>query len=73
LETKDIIKLINELMEERKNVLKEVEELQKNCPHKEGVDIKFLPTTNSVRRICKTCQAAIGYPSIQELKDNGFT
>jgi len=60
-------------MEERKNVLKEVEELQKNCTHKEGVNIKFLPGTNVVRRICKTCQAAIGYPSIQELKDNGFT
>ncbi len=60
-------------MEERKNVLKEVEGLQKNCPHKDGVDIKFLSGTNEVRRICKSCQAPIGYPSEQELKNNGFT
>ena len=59
-------------MEDKKDVSKELEEIQKECNHKDGYDVKFMSGTNEVRRVCKTCQSVIGYPSENELKDNGF-
>jgi hypothetical protein len=59
-------------MDEKKNVSKEVEKIQEDCSHKDGYDVKFAGEGNEVRRVCVTCQKVIGYPSQQELKDNGF-
>ena len=59
-------------MDEKKDVLKEVEKIQEDCNHKDGYDVRFSNGTNEVRRVCKTCQKVIGYPSEEELKDNGF-
>jgi len=59
-------------MDEKKDVSKELEKIQEECNHKDGYNVKFAGSTNEVRRVCKTCQKVIGYPSEQELKDNGF-
>jgi hypothetical protein len=73
LETNEILTLIRNLMEEKSKVSKEVEDIQKNCKHKEGNVIKFRACSNEVRRFCKTCDTLIGFPTEKELKDNGFT
>jgi len=59
-------------MEEGNSILSDIEELQKICKHNEGYDVKFEQGTSQVRRICKVCGSVIGYPSEDELKDNGF-
>ena len=59
-------------MEEGNSILSDIEELQKLCKHNEGYDVKFEQGTSQVRRICKICGSVIGYPSEDELKDNGF-
>lgn len=59
-------------MDEKKDVLKEVENIQEDCNHKDGCDVKFDGFTNEVRKFCKTCQKIIGYPNTQDLKENGF-
>ncbi len=59
-------------MDEKKDVSKELEKIQKECPHRDGYDVKFAGASNDVRKICKTCGAVIGYPSKQDLRDNGF-
>jgi hypothetical protein len=72
LDREEIINLIRKLMEEGNSILSDIEELQKLCKHNEGYDVKFEQGTNQVRRICKVCGSVIGYPSEDELKDNGF-
>jgi hypothetical protein len=72
LDRKEILSLIRKLMDEKKNVSKKIEGIQEGCIHKDGYDVKFIGQSNEVRRVCKTCQKIIGYPSEQELKDNGF-
>jgi hypothetical protein len=59
LDREEILLQIRKLMEEKKDVSKEY-------------DIKFYNGSNEVRRICKTCNLPIGYPTEQELKENGF-
>ena len=59
-------------MDDKKDVSKEVKKIQEDCNHKEGYDVKFIGGTNEVRQFCKICQKVIGYPSEQELRDNGF-
>lgn len=61
------------IMDKEKEVSKELREIQEGCDHKDGYDVKFLNDgSNDVRRICKTCGSIVGYPTEQELKDNGF-
>jgi hypothetical protein len=73
LEKKDIIRKIKMIMDKEKEVSKELKEIQDNCTHKDGYDVKFLSDgSNDVRRVCKTCGSIIGYPTDQELIDNGF-
>jgi hypothetical protein len=72
LEREEIINLIRKLMEEGNSILSDIEELQKICKHKDGYEVKFEQGTNQVRHICKICGSVIGYPSEDELKDNGF-
>ena len=59
-------------MDDKKKVLREIENTQKECSHKEGYVVKFIDSSNDVRCVCKICQKVIGHPSEQELIDNGF-
>jgi RNase P subunit RPR2 len=73
LEEKDIIEKIKQLMEKAKEASKQLKEIQSNCEHKDGYEVKFIPSeTNDVRRICKTCGEIIGYPNDNDLTENGF-
>jgi hypothetical protein len=72
LEKEEIINLIKKLMEEGNVLIKDIEELQKECKHKDGYEVRFEQGTNEVRRLCKNCGSVIGYPSEDDLKENGF-
>lgn len=61
------------IMDKEKEVSKELKEIQNNCDHKDGYVVKFLGDgSNDVRKICKSCNSVIGYPTDQDLIDNGF-
>ena len=46
-------------MEEGNEILNNIEELQKECKHKDGYEVKFEQGTNQVRRICKICESVV--------------
>lgn len=72
MEKEEILSTIKRLLEEKRDVSKELEEIQKKCDHKHGYDVKFYNGTNEVKNMCRICNYIIGYPSEQDLKDNGF-
>ena len=69
-QSQDISKSTKKIVQEIKNLEKELEEIQnscvhskysiKNCPH--GPDNSF-----SLRRVCDDCQLEIGYPTQEEM------
>lgn len=60
-------------MDKEKEVSMELKEIQNNCDHKDGYNVKFLGDgSNDVRKFCKTCNLIIGYPTEEDLKNNGF-
>ena len=64
-------KSIPKIKSEIKSLKKDIEEIQSKCPHSESI-IKFDDEGKSLRKICKSCEHIVGYPTEQELKDNGF-
>jgi len=50
---------------------KDLDQLQSVCLHDE-YDVKFDIESNAIKKICKKCEKVIGYPTNQELKDNGY-
>ena len=37
-----------------------------------SISLSLMTNGKSLRKICKNCEQIIGYPTEQELKDNGF-
>jgi len=64
-------KSIPKIKSEIKSLKKEIKEIQSNCTHLE-YSVKFDDDGKSLRKICKDCEHIVGYPTEQELKDNGF-
>lgn len=71
MESKEILNKIQKLIEDKKNILNEIEDIQTNCMHKNGFDLVLLENSE-IKKLCKTCKLPIGYPTEKELKDNGF-
>jgi len=64
----------NELTNEIKNSEEELKELRSACKH-EIVNIKNTnpePGSSQLRRVCECCGAELGFPSNEELKENGY-
>ena len=64
-------KSIPKIKSEIKSLKKEIKEIQSKCTHSES-SIKFDDAGKSLRKICKNCEHILGYPTEQDLKDNGF-
>tara|TARA_R110000824_G_scaffold28858_1_gene96521 strand:- start:322 stop:528 length:207 start_codon:yes stop_codon:yes gene_type:complete len=64
-------KKIEDIKKEIKLLKKDLDQLQSGCLHAED-DVKFDIESNAIKKICKKCEKVIGYPTDQELKDNGF-
>ena len=63
------LKRSKEILETR--LKKEIKDIQSKCAHLE-YSLKFDGDGKSLRKICKDCEQIVGYPTEQELKDNGF-
>jgi len=64
-------KKVNDIKGQIKSLKQDLKYIQSKCLH-EGYSIKFDDKGKSLRKICKECEQIIGYPTEQELKDNGF-
>ena len=64
-------KRVENIKKEIKLLKKDLDQLQSVCVHDE-CDVKFDLESNAIKKICKKCEKVIGYPTDQELKDNGF-
>lgn len=64
-------KKIEDIKKEIKLLKKDLDQLQSVCLHDE-YDVKFDIESNAIKKICKKCEKIIGYPTNQELKDNGY-
>ena len=64
-------KKVNDIKGQIKSLKQDLKDIQSKCLHEE-YSLKFDDKGKSLRKICKKCEQIIGYPSEQELKDNGF-
>lgn len=64
-------KKIEDIKKEIKLLKKDLDQLQSLCLH-DVYDVKFDIESNAIKKICKKCEKVIGYPTDQQLKDNGF-
>jgi len=64
-------KSIPDIKSEIKSLKKDIQDIQSTCSHLE-YSVKFEECGKSLRKICKDCEQIVGYPTEQELKDNGF-
>ena len=67
------MKKVAKLIERRQKIKKEIEDIQKRCPHfnttvrqvRENVD----STSPSIRYVCDECLKVLGYPNQQEMEN----
>lgn len=64
-------KKVEIIKKEIKSLKEDIEEIQSSCDHKEHKLI-FKEKDKRVVKICIVCEKQIGYPSNDELKENGF-
>jgi predicted nuclease with TOPRIM domain len=71
----EIKKKTEELTERLKETEKELKNLRKNCKHLEYKvkDINFGSGMLELRKVCNFCDEKIGFPTKQDLKDNGYS
>jgi len=62
---------ISQIKDKIRNLYKSIEGIQDICLH-ENTIIKHSDERRSVMKICRDCDKIIGYPSNDELKQNGY-
>lgn len=74
MENDEIKRKTEELTEKMKETKKELKNLRKSCKHSEYKikDANFGQGMLKLRKVCKFCDEIIGFPSKQDLKDNGY-
>lgn len=70
----EIKKKAQELSDKISETEKELQELRSNCRHSTYYikDINLGIDSLKLRRVCKYCDDIIGFPSNQDLIDNGY-
>ena len=61
---------VSQIKDKIRKLYKSIEGIQDECSH--DIIIKYCDDRKSVMRVCKNCERIIGYPSIEELKKNGY-
>jgi len=64
-------KKVENLKKEIKELENNINEIQSTCNH-ENTKVIFNQETKTVEKICIDCDKKIGYPTSEELKENGF-
>ena len=62
---------VENIKKEIKELESNIDEIQNSCSHNE-IKIIFNQITKEVEKICKNCDKKLGYPTNDELKNNGF-
>jgi len=62
---------VSQIKDKIRNLYKSIEGIQDICSHENTV-IKYSDERKSVMKICKDCDKIIGYPTNDELKQNGY-
>lgn len=62
---------VENIKKEIKTLKEDIEEIQSNCEHTE-TKLKFLEEEKRVVKICLKCQKRVGFPTNEELKENGY-
>ncbi len=72
-DNEDIRKEVSSLEDTIKQAEKRLAEIQDECKHKETSvrDVRDGNTTK-IRIVCKDCDAIVGYPTEQQLKESGY-
>jgi hypothetical protein len=65
-------KSVDQMKQEVNKLNSAIEEIQSNCRHADYSIKNTSKDSAIIRRVCDTCNAVIGYPSDQELKDSGY-
>ncbi len=64
-------KKVTDIKKQIKSLTEDLRDIQSKCPHQDYT-INFDDSGKSLRKICKECEQIIGFPTEEELKDNGF-
>lgn len=68
----EIKKLVSQYKEEINKINQSILDLQNECRHKE-TEIKNISSgTVELRKVCTHCDKVVGYPTQQELKEEGY-
>jgi len=70
----ELKKKTEELSGKIKETKEELNELRKNCKHSDYIikDTNFDDSRLELRKVCETCGETLGFPSKEDLKDNGY-
>jgi phage host-nuclease inhibitor protein Gam len=64
-------KKVEDIKKEIKTLKEDIEEIQSNCEHPK-TELKFSNKEKRVIKICSECQKRVGFPTNEELKENGY-
>jgi len=64
-------KKVENIKKEIKSLKEDIEEIQSNCDHKNHRLI-FEDNEKRVVKVCINCDKRLGYPTNDELKENGY-
>lgn len=70
----ELKKKTEELSGKIKETKEELKELRKSCKHSEYIikDINHDDSRLELRRVCGSCGEILGFPTKEDLKDNGY-
>ena len=64
-------KKVENIKKEIKILKEDIREIQSNCEHPQ-TKLKFSDKEKRVIKICTECEKRVGYPTNEELKENGY-
>ena len=64
-------KKVEDIKKEIKILKEDIEEIQSNCKHPQNM-LRFSNEDKRVIKICTECDKIVGFPTNEELKENGY-
>lgn len=64
-------KKVEDIKKEIKTLKEGIEEIQSNCKHPQNT-LRFSNEDKRVIKICTECDKILGFPTNEELKENGY-
>jgi sulfur relay (sulfurtransferase) complex TusBCD TusD component (DsrE family) len=64
-------KKVENIKNEIKTLTENIKEIQITCTH-DQTKLKYLEEEKRVVKICVNCEKRVGYPTNEELKENGY-